>query len=102
MTTTRNKNVTPSIPTYSDAAGSTMNALSVDELRKRQDSLMENIGAFRFSIAKVEYLIGMQRLCRDLLSDCRIPLKAHGFDALCKQIDRVLKETAADNPTEDK
>jgi hypothetical protein len=98
MATQRDKAL-PTIPKFSDGAGHTMNALSMDELRKRQDSLMENIGALRFSIAKVEYLLGMQRLFRELVADCRVPLKAHGFDALCRQIDRLLTETDADAST---
>jgi hypothetical protein len=81
------------IPKFSDSAGSTMNAISIDELRRRQESMIENIGALRFSIAKVEYLQGMQRLMMDLLKDCRIIIDAHNHKALVKQIDRIIKET---------
>lgn len=87
----------PAILEFSDPASETMNSISIEELRKRQDSLIENMGAFRFSIAKVEYLIGMQRLLRDILSDCRVIIEAHGHKALVKQIDRALKETAPDH-----
>ncbi len=71
-----------------------MNMISGEELRKRQDSLMENIGALRFSIARIEYLEGYQQLWRDLVGDCRVILEAHGHKALVKQIDKMLKETA--------
>ena len=77
-----------------DNAADTMNMISPEELRKRQDSLMENIGALRFSIARIEFLEGYQALFRDILTDCRIIVEAHGHKTLVKQIDKALKETA--------
>lgn len=75
------------------------NHMSVDELRRRQDSLIENIGAMRFSIARIEYLEGYQVLFRDLLIDCRIIVEAHGHKTLVKQIDKILRETKPNEPT---
>lgn len=77
-----------------DNAAQAMNSISPEELRRRQDSLMENIGALRFSIARIEYLEGYQKLFRDLLSDCRVIVEAYGHKALVKQIDKALKETS--------
>lgn len=79
---------------YGENAAETMNMISPEELRKRQDSLMENIGALRFSIARIEYLEGYQQLWRDLVADCRVIVDAHGHKSLVKQIDRMLKDTA--------
>lgn len=84
------------VPKFSDPTGEHMSTISMEQLRKQQDSLMENICVLRFSIAKVEYLQGMLKLALDLLSDCRIIIEAHGHKALVKQIDRLIQETAQD------
>lgn len=70
-----------------------MTILTMDQLRQRADSLIENIGAFRYSLARNELLDGYRLLFRDLLADCRIPLEADGHTILVRQIDKVLKDT---------
>lgn len=69
-------------------------SMSPEELRKSNDSIIENIGALRFSINTIERLEGYRALFRDLLADCRIPLEAHGHKALVREIDKLLKDTA--------
>ena len=73
--------------------------MSTQELRTRTDSVLENIGALRYSIARIEFLEGYQTLFRDLLADCRIIVEAHGHSALVKQIDRALRETKPNEPS---
>ena len=73
--------------------GDVMDDLAVEQLRQRADSLRENIGALRFSVARIELLDGYRLLCRDLLADCRIPLAAYGQRDLVKSIDKLLKDT---------
>lgn len=81
-------------------AGDTMRSIPLVELRRRQDSLMENIGALRFSIAHIERLEGYRRLFRDLLGDCKKPLKDRGNAALVKRIEDVIDATRTDEDIE--
>lgn len=85
-------------------AADTMNMLSIEELKRRADSLMENIGALRFSAARIELLDGYRTLLRDLLADARVHVEANVKTAadpeaakatrtLMKRIDKALKET---------
>lgn len=67
--------------------------ITVSELRQMSDSLIENIGALRFSIQRIEVLDGYRLLMRDLLADCRVVVDAHGPKSLVRKIDKVLKDT---------
>lgn len=62
-------------------------AISADvaEIKKRTDSVIENIGALRFALNRIELL-------EDLLKDARIVVDAHGPKALTKKIDKAFKE----------
>jgi hypothetical protein len=71
----------------------TVAGMSIDQLKKRSDSLIENIGALRFSVARIELLDGYRALLRDLLADCRVIVAAHGHKTLLKKIDRAMTET---------
>jgi hypothetical protein len=67
--------------------------MSDEEIQRRTDSLIENIGALRFSLARIEHLEARERLLMDLLRDARvIILETHGQKSIVKQITKVLTE----------
>jgi hypothetical protein len=68
-------------------AADTMNALSIEQLKRRSDSLIENISALRFCVARIE-------LMRDLLEDYRVIIAAHGHKALVAKIDKAVENVA--------
>jgi hypothetical protein len=73
----------------------TITALSVEQLRKRSDSLVENIGALRFSVERIELLDRCRLALREVVLDCRVVVEAHGHKALVKKIDAILTETVS-------
>ena len=83
----------PSGP-YGDAANHVMNTISTEELRKRNESLIENIGALRFSIARIELLEEQKGKLRDTLSVIRTVMRSAKDAAWCRTIDTLLDETA--------
>lgn len=57
----------------------------MEEIKTRTDSVIENIGALRFALNRIELL-------EDLLADARVVVDAHGPKALVKKIDKAFKE----------
>lgn len=77
-------------------ATAALSAMPIEELRSKvDDSLLESMVAFRFSIDRIELLDGYRKLLRDILEDARVVVAAHGTKLLVKRIDRVLGETCA-------
>ncbi len=66
--------------------------MSDDEIRRRTESLIENIGALRFALSRIEILEGYERLARDLLADCQEIVSEHS-EALAKRITKALNHT---------
>lgn len=56
-----------------------------EEIKQRTDSVIENIGALRFALNRIELL-------EELLADARIVVDAHGPKELTKKIDKAFKE----------
>jgi hypothetical protein len=71
------------------------------ELRAQADSLIENNsapliennGALRSSMNRIEVLEGYRRLLRDLLHECRRALIRQSNAPLVNRINKLLKET---------
>lgn len=75
-------------------ATAALSAMPLDELRSKvDDSLLESMVAFRFSIEQIEKLDGYRKLLRDILEDARVVVAAHGPKPLVKRIDKALGET---------
>lgn len=75
--------------TGQDAIGT----MTMEQLNRQQDSLLQSVGAFRYTLRRMELLDGYRRLFRDLVSDLRVVVDAHGPKPLVKRIDKALKET---------
>lgn len=75
-------------------ATAALSGMPLDELRSKvDDSLLESMVAFRFSIEQIEKLDGYRKLLRDILEDARVVVAAHGTKMLVKRIDKALGET---------
>jgi prefoldin subunit 5 len=55
-------------------APDTMSDMSLEEIRQRSDSLIENIGVLRFSIAKIEALEAALKRLKEATHDERVRL----------------------------
>lgn len=78
------------------SGGAQVESLSVAELRARNESMIENIGALRFSIARIEKLDEYRIILREVVQDCRIRLAADGHKVLTARIDATLAQTKDD------
>lgn len=67
--------------------------LTVDQLKATEASVIENIGALRFSITRIEDLERIVKEQNELLLDCRVPLDAHGHKVLTRRIDKIIKDS---------
>lgn len=74
-------------------AADAMNSISIEELHRRSDSLIENIGALRFSVARIELLNGHRLALRGVIEECKILADEYGSKALIKRINQTLKDT---------
>jgi hypothetical protein len=77
-------------PSLSNA---TLRTLSTATLEKLKDSVIENMGALQFLLAREEALKKHLRAHQELLRDCRVIIEAHGHKALVKKIDKAIEET---------
>jgi len=73
-----------------------LRALSVEELKRQADSLIQSVGAFQFTLARIAYLEGFRERLMELLAETRTHIKDAG---LCKRIDTLLKESDDSEPT---
>lgn len=71
----------------------TIGTMTMEQLNRQQDSLLQSVGAFRYTLRRMELLDGYRRLFRDLVADLRVVVDAHGPKPLVKRIDKALKET---------
>jgi uncharacterized protein (UPF0335 family) len=92
FTERRINGVVDGIPYGNPAANTPVNMLSVEELRQRNDSLIENIGALRFSIARIEQLELQRAMMVALLEDIRQVLKDNGAFDLDVRVVALLVE----------
>lgn len=76
----------------------TLRTLSPNTLAKLKDSVIENMGAFRFLLDREETLKGFIDTHEELLKDCRVIVAAHGHKALVKKIDRAIEESRKIEP----
>jgi hypothetical protein len=74
----------------------TVQALTVEELRRQADSLIESVGAFQFTLARIAYLEGYRGRLRAILKECQTSLQASGNAGLVARIDTILAENDVD------
>lgn len=77
---------------YGDAASQALH-LSTEELQRRNESLIENIGAMRFLIARTEHLEAQKIKYRAMLTVLRTIMRVEKDVNWCKTIDTLLDET---------
>lgn len=73
-----------------------MHALTVDQLRKQADSLIESVGAFQFSLARIAQLEGYRERLETILRECQEVLAPTGNTGLVARIATILREHTDD------